>query len=505
MDISKLNQLFYEPGKLNSRKCNEKWLKNNNLYQDIIDSTKFLNNSASLTLRVRCITEGISEHPKCMVCNINPVIIWQNRIFKTVCSLKCARNNFDTIKKAVEKTDYKARNIKSKQTCIKKYGVEFVCQTENQKNKTKITLLEKYGVNNISQVTDIKNKKELSRKQNGPHNYNSKKIINDPRIIDLLDKNLTPVEVATQLGLAYSTVYNYLKRNNLFEKYKTGYQSKAEIRVGEFIESLGFKIETSRRDIIPNKREIDIFIPSEKIAIEFNGIYYHSKKDEKYHIGKTNDCNILGIHLIHIFEHHWQGKQSIVESIIKSKLGINNRIFARLTKIVELTPAKSIQFLDKTHIQGGIGASVHLGLEYDSKLIAVMTFGKSRFDKAYEWELIRYASELGLNVVGGAGKLLKYFERTRQPKSLLSYCDRSRGSGNLYKQLGFTFQNNTSPNFFYVKSNTLEVISRYQGQKHKLNKLLVNFDPEKTGEENMIDSGYYKLWDCGNSKWGKLY
>ena len=53
-----------------------------------------------------------------------------------------------------------------------------------------------------------------------------------------------------------------------------------------------------------------------------------------------------------------------------------------------------------------------------------MTFGKTRFSKKYEWELLRFCSKLNYHVVGAAGKLLSYFEKTYQPKSLVSYADR---------------------------------------------------------------------------------
>lgn len=62
-----------------------------------------------------------------------------------------------------------------------------------------------------------------------------------------------------------------------------------------------------------------------------------------------------------------------------------------------------------------------------------MTFGKSRYDKSYEYELIRFCNILYINVIGAAGKLLKFFERSYTPKSIISYADRRYSTGNLYK------------------------------------------------------------------------
>jgi hypothetical protein len=41
-----------------------------------------------------------------------------------------------------------------------------------------------------------------------------------------------------------------------------------------------------------------------------------------------------------------------------------------------------------------------------------MTFGKCRFDKKHEWELLRFCNKLGCHVPGAASRLLKHFEKT---------------------------------------------------------------------------------------------
>ena len=103
-----------------------------------------------------------------------------------------------------------------------------------------------------------------------------------------------------------------------------------------------------------------------------------------------------------------------------------------------------------------------------------MTFGKPRFNKNYEYELIRYASKSGYHVLGGAGKLLKYFERNYKPKSIITYADRSYSQGNMYKQLGFNLLNISEPNFIWVIDDL--ILSRYQCTKNALKKFLRHFD-----------------------------
>ena len=251
---------------------------------------------------------------------------------------------------------------------------------------------------------------------------------------------------------------------------------------------------------------MDIVIPELKLAIEFNGIYWHSAqfKDSKYHLNKTIACESKGYRLIHIFEHEWINKQDIIKSKLLSIFNKNQEsVYARKCIIKEINVKEKNEFLNRTHIQGEDRSNVKLGLFHQNELIAVMTFCKSRFNKNYEWELSRYSSSK--HVIGGAGKLLKYFEKVYKPKSLITYADRRFSQGKLYYTLGFIFDHFSLPNYFYCDQN-LKIYSRIQCQKHKLIKILGNkFDKDLSESENMFINGYNKIYDCGNYVFIKRY
>ena len=125
-----------------------------------------------------------------------------------------------------------------------------------------------------------------------------------------------------------------------------------------------------------------------------------------------------------------------------------------------------------------------------------MTFGKPRFNKNHDWELIRFASKLGIHVVGGASKLLAHFRKSHSG-SVVSYADRRYSDGNLYEKLGFKKAGVSKPNYWYVKKNSR--LSRYACQKHKLQAVLGDgFDPNLSEEENMYMNGWTRYHDCGN-------
>ncbi|OHE77780.1 MAG: hypothetical protein A3F67_08045 [Verrucomicrobia bacterium RIFCSPHIGHO2_12_FULL_41_10] len=276
--------------------------------------------------------------------------------------------------------------------------------------------------------------------------------------------------------------------------------SKGERALADFIEK---HAKVSRNTRILGGKEIDILVPDYNLAIEYNGEYWHSKKDKNYHLDKTLAAKAQGITLIHIFEHEWLQKQEIVKSRIMSMLSKSYSVGARACILKEIPFPK--EFLNDNHIQGAGTASKHnIGLYFEGFLVAVMTFSKPRFNHNYEYELVRYCSITGITVIGGAGKLLKYFLKTYSPKNnnIVSYSDKRWSTGNLYKQLGFSYLRTSLPNYSYYKGN--EIISRYKAMKHKLADLVpYHYKPELTETEIMTNAGYLKVYDCGNDVWVK--
>lgn len=256
--------------------------------------------------------------------------------------------------------------------------------------------------------------------------------------------------------------------------------------------------------------EIDCYLPNKKLAFEFDGLFFHSEnmggKNKFYHLNKTEKCEKQDIQLIHIFEDEWHNKNDLIKSRIANLLGIYDKtIFARKCEIKEIDSKTSKAFQDENHIQGAVNAKINLGLYFENELISLMTFGKCRFDKKHEWELLRFCNKLGYHIPGGASKLLKYFERNYKPKSLVSYADRRWSRGKLYEALGFTFSHASEPNYWYLTPKTMIRCSRQQFQKHKLKDILQIFNSSSTELENMIANGYDRIFDCGNLVYFKRY
>ena len=253
-------------------------------------------------------------------------------------------------------------------------------------------------------------------------------------------------------------------------------------------------------------REIDVYIPSLNLGIEYNGLHWHSErlgKDKNYHLDKLNKCNEQGIKLIQIFEDEWINRREICESKLKQICGLNRnpKIFARKCKVVEITDKnEAYEFLDKNHVQGRTGFTIALGTYYNNELVGVMTFKK---EKEGYWDLNRFATDINHQCIGIGGKLFKHFIRNYPFIEIKSFADRrwtTDPKNNLYTKLGFEFDSFVPPTYWYYKDGEIVRHHKFGFRKQILHKRYGLPLDLKEGE--MAERlGYVRIWDCGLIKY----
>ena len=255
-------------------------------------------------------------------------------------------------------------------------------------------------------------------------------------------------------------------------------------------------------------REIDVYIPSLKLGIEYNGLHWHSErlgKDKNYHLDKLNKCNEQGIKLIQIFEDEWINHREICESKLKQICGLNRnpKIFARKCKVVEITDKnEAYEFLDKNHIQGRAGFTIALGAYYDGELVGVMTFKR---EKGGYWDLNRFATDINYQCIGIGGKLFKHFIRNYPFIEIKSFADRrwtTDPKNNLYTKLGFNFDSFVPPSYWYYnpKISRIERFHKFGFRKQSLHNQY-GLPLTMTEREMTTTLGYTRIWDCGLIKY----
>jgi hypothetical protein len=316
--------------------------------------------------------------------------------------------------------------------------------------------------------------------------------------------------------LSSETSSSIFKKNSIIGNIGStpSWTSSGEIEIKNFIESLGYEVEKSRNRKLLVGKEIDLIIPSVKIAIEYNGLYYHTEKMGKnstYHLNKTIECYNLGYKLIHIFEDEWILKKDLVKNKLKHLLKVNDgiKIGARKTRIEKIRSEEKSIFLNVNHIQGNDSSVICYGAYFDDVLVGVMCFNDKRNmtkSKLGEYELTRYAVKQDYMIAGLASKFIKRFIMDYSPETIISFADRRwtpDSTNNLYTNTGFKLVEIIRPGYSYYNSK----VDRYRRfhkfgfGKNSLKRKFPNLDFTKTEKELTSELGYDRIWDCGLFKY----
>ena len=503
---------FFITDNKSGHKTKESWFSKNHPeeYQKIINYTnKF--NLKSFKEKIWFFYHNLKEVPECPCGQQSKFSGRFDRGYQSFCSLPCANVHKEEMVK------------RQKEATQKKWGVDFFPQHEEFIKKQKETKKKRYGDEHYNNIEKMKSTKQKLYGDSGYNNSEKNKITRRDTFVSLVKEKTKDKFISYELDSENITLncslcnQDYLIYNNLFN-YRTKQKSVLctlcnptdekqvsglELDLINFISSL-VDVETKNRTILEGK-ELDIFIPQKNLAIEFNGLYWHSDvyKDKNYHLNKTINCNKKNIDLLHVFEDEWLEKSDIVKSIIKNRLGVwDKKIYARSCKVGIVTKEDEKLFLNTNHIQGFVGSNISYGLYYNEELVSIMTFGKLRKSLGYDskdgcYEMLRFCNKLNHNIIGGASKLFKHFIKNKKPKQVISYSDNRYFNGSLYDKLGFEFVGDTKPNYFYVINHNRE--NRFKYRKDVLIK--EGFDSNKTEREIMKDRGYNRIWDCGNKKW----
>lgn len=438
------------------------------------------------------------------------------------------------VKKGFKLTDDEKaqKRAKSIATNLERRGVEHHTKTEEYLAKRTQTLQSKYGVSNAFELATKTSSwfatddgKRWIEKHNPAFSSESqkRKWLNkltskttdrlfaelvvageSDKVRNLLENRYvsgeTRFDIAANLNISYSYLCAILRNLDLSDMFpSTLYKgaSQGEQEVAKYVQSLGFNVLERDRSILGGK-ELDIVVPSKNLAIEYNGLYWHSEhtgnKDSKYHLLKTEVCEASGKQLLHILDVEWcdPRRRKIWESIISAKLGVfKQRIYARSTSVCPLTPTSAREFYESNHLEGFAGAREHWGLVHGVELVAAMSFSPNRFARN-EWEVVRFANKINVQVVGGRSKLLSLFKHNSK---LISYANR-RFSSPLTNSLSNDYTA-TPPNWWGFKHGEYVLKHRMQFQRHRF----VAHDDNRDVFDIMIERGFDRYWDCGSLKY----
>lgn len=378
-----------------------------------------------------------------------------------------------------------------RQTNLKKYGVEYVTQAEQMKEKSKQTLLEHYGVETPMRSEEIKSKVEATniRKYGVKHVWCKDSPLKEQMIQTNLQRYGVPYYCMTdEYRKASSAIISKVNKwfHSLLEN--AGIQTEFEYTIGWY--------------------SYDLHILDTNILIDINPSFTHSTtpgisnfkpKCIEYHYNRYKNTLVNGYQLLQVWD--WDDVDKVIQNLLPRK-----RLGARKCYILEVSSKVAKDFYDKYHYQNSTRyCGKSYGLFYDDLLVQVMSFVKPRYNKNYEWELLRLCTLPQYSIIGGASKLLKHFENENKPKSLLSYCDLSKFNGRVYEQLGFEEKSLSISKHWYnttTKQHFTDNLLRFQGADRLIG---TNFGKGTSNEDIMKLYGFIEVYDAGQKTFVKQY
>lgn len=509
----KILKALSESNLINSNGRVSSWLNkkiDNELKDNILKITHFLSEEVNLTDRIKAIQLGITSRPTCKVCGLDVKYYASLKNFSETCSKECSsiytkEKKLDTIETKTGKREFFQFSKEEKIEYSKKGA-----------NQAKESIQKKYGISNVMQLPEVKDKHKTSVIEyhkntpkktfiTGEHQTQRHFTQNMIEVVENLDlayenhiNNQLPISKLSQvLGFSYS--YLHRKMKNKYD-LKIFTITEPHKKVLNYLNGLDHSIND--RKVLYGK-ELDIFIPSKKVAIEIDGLFWHTNKKQNFHAEKTKMCEELGIRLLRFTDLEVNTKWNIVKSIIDNALkNHQTKIYARKCKVKVLHPDIYKQFMEANHIGGYAPAKYKIGLYYENTLVYCLGISKSRYDKKHNYELIRAASLVDNVIVGGLSKAISNAKRIFLLEgSMVTFADKRYFTGKSYISTNFTYLNTTPPNYWYWHEKTNKLESRIKYQKHKLKNLLEVFEQSLSEKENMKANGFRIYHDCGHAKY----
>ena len=381
-------------------------------------------------------------------------------IFKTM-KYEISRNPNVDFRISKEEVSKKRMN-----TCFQKYGKETNLTCEETKKKTEEVLVKKYGVSHPMKSHEIKTKLKNTMIEKGYW----KSV-----------KGLTTSEVAKMYDVSNSTILTRFDEfKNLPDLASIQNLSTIEIKIDKFLSSLN--LEFSKNKYIDGRR-YDFLIDSKNLIIECDGLYWHSDgcqrnyKDKKYHKNKSEFYKSLNYNSLFFREDEILNKFEIVESIIKNKLFLNDKVYARKCNVETCDNS----FFEQNHLMGKGSGRIY-SLKFDNEIVAAIQV-KWKNKKDGVLEISRFCTKNGTSVVGGYSKLVSHVEKIESPKSIITFVDLRYGNGDYLENLGFQKISE------HLSFQWTDFKKTYHRMKY----------PGDSGYEH----GLYKIWDCGQRLYEK--
>ena len=217
-------------------------------------------------------------------------------------------------------------------------------------------------------------------------------------------------------------------------------------------------------------------------------IFDREPLDKDYHYNKSLLAFENGYRCIHVFD--WDNVDLIINQLKKRET-----VYARNCELKEVDSSTAREYLNTYHLQGFCKSDINIGLFNNGELVSIMTFGYPRYNKHYQYELLRLCSHK--HVIGGAEKMFKYFLDNYSPKSIISYCDFGKFNGNVYRRLGFSYKGISVGKHWYNIFTGKHITDNLLRQLGADKLIGTNFGKGTDNESILISNYFLEVFDAG--------
>lgn len=382
------------------------------------------------------------------------------------------------------------------ETNLERYGFEFSSQCPEIKEKIRATSEERYGFACTLQSPDVHAKTICTNLTK----YGVENVWQSPDIrAKICATNLERYGFECSM---HNTDVQQKAWNTRLANPNKYMHSAAELEILHWVRQYYPEAKSSAK----GGRQIDILVPELNLAIEYNGLWWHSemcslRKGKDYHITKQNILKEHGIRTIFIWEHEWRDRQEQVKNFLMAALKIStHKVGARKCDFREISSTEALSFVDRYHIQSLKQSQKYcLGCFHNGELVAVSTFNKHHRNNE-DTVLTRFCCKTGYHIAGCLSKMSKMaLDHFKQ--DLVSWADKMKSAGTGYEAAGWVKEEELKPDYFYIsRSDAGNPIPKQARQKR-----IVHTPEGMTEAEHAVLDGLGRCWDCGKIRYRYKY
>lgn len=399
-DIIKQDYLLN--GEINSNKLQLKYIKEHGYYDYLINR---YTDSYSLTETIYRICNSIEIKPVCEICS-KPVRLKSLKDgFDNVCSDICSRKNSITyvdddfiknlsLKGQAFRKDWRGYN-KVYEYLHNKFGDQFRTYDE-------AVYMVRQGITEIPKCPVCGKFVQYKKNRNKGVIHYTKYCSSKCYSLDIRQKTVNNIKQETGLNIRIDdNRYEFVNACNIHKVFymdidmfhnrckldrlthnnvlcpicnpERNRETNIEQKIKQLLDDKKLNYIQHNRDIIDGK-ELDFFLPEYNIAIECNGMYWHSifKKDKAYHKEKYELCKEKGITLLQFWEYDIINSINVISNIIDMHTKHICYLMNSNIEVKEIDNEIYSQFKQDNWFIRNERHDIKLGLYWENKLISVL-------------------------------------------------------------------------------------------------------------------------------------